>query len=118
GRAGVANEAARLDPEGVVQPRRHARHRDSLLPRPSPPDAARAQKDDRRRRGNGGGLYAHSAPRSRPCSAGGLSVAPPAPLAGAVRPILQALPPILSAQSSQSSLRQSSAAVVRAEPPG
>src|SRR5262249_60104610 len=112
------NEAARLDVERVVQPRRHVRHRYSLLPRPPPPDAARAQKDDRRRRGGGGGLYAHSAPRSRPCSAGGLSVAPPAPLARAVRPIVEALPTILSAKSGQSPLRLSSAAVVRAEPPG
>src|SRR5262249_62287126 len=96
-RAGVANQAARLDLERVVQPRRHARHRDSLLPRPSPPDAARAQKDDRRRRGGGGGLYAHSAPRSRPGGAGGLSVAPPAPLAGAVLTLVAALPPLVYA---------------------
>src|SRR5262249_59310785 len=117
GRAGVANEAARLDPEGVVQPRRHARHRDSLLPRPSPPDAARAQKDDRRRRGNGGGLYAHSAPRSRPCSAGGLSVAPPAPLAGAVLTLVEGLPPKLSAKTTQTSLHQITPAVRPAEAP-
>src|SRR5262249_21868639 len=102
----------------MVQPRRYPRHCDPVLSRPSPPDAARAQKDDRRRRGDGGGLYAHSPPRSRPCSAGGLSVAPPAPLAGAVRPVVEALPTILSAKSGQSPLRLPSATVVRTEPPG
>src|SRR5215813_11272035 len=101
----------------MVQPRRYPRHCDPVLSRPSPPDAARAQKDDRRRRGDGGGLYAHSPPRSRPCSAGGLSVAPPAPLAGAVRPVFLSLPTILSAKSGQSPLRLPSATVVRTEPP-
>src|SRR5689334_16570843 len=102
----------------MVQPGRYPRHCDPFLSRPSPPDAARAQKDDRRRRGDGGGLYAHSPPRSRPCGAGGLSVAPPASLAGAVRPVVEALPTILSAKSGQSPLRLSSAAVVRTEPSG
>src|SRR5258708_29767545 len=101
----------------MVQPGRYPRHCDPFLSRPSPPDAARAQKDDRCRRGDGGGVYAHSPPRSRPCSAGGLSVAPPAPLAGAVRPIVEALPPILSPKSRQSPLPQSSPALVRTEPP-
>src|SRR5262249_61812614 len=80
--------------------------------------APRAQKHERCRRGDGGGVYANSPPRSRPCRAGGLSVAPPAPLAGAVRPVVEALPTILSAKSGQSPLRQSFAAVVRTEPPG
>src|SRR5262249_42497525 len=80
--------------------------------------APRAQKHERCRRGDGGGVYANSPPRSRPCRAGGLSVAPPAPLAGAVRPVVEALPTILSGKSGQSPLRQSFSAVVRTEPPG
>src|SRR5262249_486336 len=80
--------------------------------------APRAQKHERCRRGDGGGVYANSPPRSRPCRAAGLLVEPPAPLAGAVRPVVEALPTILSAKSGQSPLRQSFAAVVRTEPPG
>src|SRR5258708_40006036 len=91
----------------MVQPGRSPRHCDPFLSRPSPPDAARAQKDDRCRRGDGGGVYEHSPPRSRPCSAGGLSVAPPAPLAGGCPPHRQEPPTIVSAQSAQSPLRLS-----------
>src|SRR5262249_53831214 len=62
--------------------------------------------------------HAHSPARSRARSAGLLSVASPAPVAGAVRPLVDALPEILSAQPGQPPLRLSFAAVVRAEPSG
>src|SRR5439155_10889646 len=76
----------------------------------------RAQDDDRRRRRHGGRLHAHSPPRVRPCGAGRLSAAPAAPLAGALRPLIAALPAILPAESGEPPLRLSSAALVRAEP--
>src|SRR5262249_50792924 len=51
-----------------------------------------------------------------PRRAGCLSVAAPAPLAGAVRPLIDALPQSLSAESREPPPRLSPAAVVRAKP--
>src|SRR5262245_60866049 len=63
-------------------------------------------------------MHAHSPSRSRPRAASVLSVAAPAPMAGAVRPVVDPLSPLLSAESRQPPLRLPPAAVVRAEPPG
>ena len=55
----ASHPPACLDIERVVQPRRHARHCDPLLSRASPPDAARAEDDHRRRRRDRPGVHAY-----------------------------------------------------------
>ena len=65
----------------MVQPRRCAGHRHPVLSRPSAPDAAGAQEDDRRRRRQRVGMHAHPAPRNRACDPERLPAASP-PRAG------------------------------------
>ena len=117
-KSGASHPPACLDIERVVQPRRHARHCDPLLSRASPPDAARAEDDHRRRRRHRSrSACAFSATRPATwCSI--LSVAAPAPLAGAVRPVVDPLSALLSAKSSQPALRLAPSALVRAKPSG
>src|SRR5690606_6789465 len=82
----------------------------------SPPDASRAQDDHRRGGRHAARMHAHPAPRNRPCRAERLPATAPPPLAGIVRPLIDALSTLLSSQSGEQELRAASAALVRAEP--
>ena len=99
-------------------PARRARHRHSLLSRPSPPDEARAEDDARRRGRHLVRVHGHSPSRGGPRRAARLPAAAPPALAAAVRPVLETLSALLPAQSGQPPLCPASSALVCAEPSG
>src|SRR6476646_3376390 len=102
----------------MVQPGGCARHCDSLLSRPSPPDETREENDARGRGRHLARVHGHPPSRGRPCSAARLPAATPPALAAAVRPVLETLPALLPAQSGEPALCPASSALVCAEPSG
>src|SRR3954451_20548977 len=110
--------AAHVDLERVVQSGRCARHRDSVLSRPSPPDEAREEDDVRRRGRNLARMHGHPPSRSGPRHTAWLPVAAPPALAATVRPVVETLSALLPAQSGEPALCPASAALVRAERSG
>ena len=68
--------------------------------------------------GTARGMHAHPAPRGRARGAALLCAAPPPPLAAAVRPFVDPLSALLSAESGEQEFRPASAALVCAEPSG
>ena len=116
--AGHPVAAAHLAVERMVQPGWRARHRHPVLSHPSPPDEAREEDDARRRGRHLVRVHGHSPSRGRPCHAARLPAASPPALAAAVRPVVETLSALLSAQSGQPELCPASAALVRAEPSG
>src|SRR5215468_11287343 len=104
--------------ERMVQSGGCARHCDSVLSCPSPPDEAREEDDARGRGQHLGRMHGHSPPRGGPCRAACLPVAAPPALAAIVRPVVETLPALLPAQSGQPELCPASSALVRAEPSG
>src|SRR5450631_650 len=107
-----------MDIERMVQSGRCARHCDSLLSRPSPPDETREENDVRRRGRHLVRVHGHSPARGRPCRAARLPAATPPALAAVVRPVFETLPAPLPAQSGQPAFCPASSALVRAEPSG
>src|SRR3974390_368866 len=107
-----------MDIERMVQPGRCARHCDSLLSCPSPPDETREENDARGRGQHVVRVHGHSSSRGRPCRAARLPVATPPALATVVRPVFETLPALLPAQSGQPALCPAPSALVRAEPSG
>src|SRR5882757_7397168 len=107
-----------MDIERMVQSGRCARHCDSLLSRPSPPDETREENDARGRGRHLVRVHGHSSSRGRPCRAARLPVATTPALATVVRRVIEALPALLPAQSGEPALCPTSSALVRAEPSG
>ncbi len=90
----------------------------SVLSRPSPPDETREENDARGRGRHLVRVHGHPPSRGRPCRAARLPAAAPPALAAIVRPVFEALPALLPAQSGQPALCPASSALVRAEPSG
>src|SRR5712672_1286487 len=107
-----------MDIERMVQPGRCARHCDSLLSRPSPPDETREENDARGRGRHLVRVHGHSPSRDGPCCAACLPAATPPALAAIVRPVLETLPALLPAQSGQPALCPAPSPLVCAEPSG
>src|SRR3977135_263632 len=107
-----------MDVEGLVQYGGCARHRHSLLSRPSPPDETREENDARGRGRHLVRMHGHSPSRDGPCRAARLPAATPPALAAIVRPVFETLPALLPAQSGQPELCPAPSALVRAEPSG
>src|SRR5712675_3331186 len=107
-----------MDIERMVQSGRCARHCDSLLSRPSPPDETREENDARGRGRQLVRMHGHSPSRDGPCRAARLPAATPPALAAAVRPVFETLPALLPAQSGQPALCPASSSLVRTEPSG
>src|SRR5256714_12385437 len=107
-----------MDIERMVQPGRCARHCDSLLSCPSPPDETREEIDARGRGRHVVRVHGHSPSRGGPCHAARLPAATPPTLAAVVRPVFETLPALLPAQSGQPVLCPASSSLVRAEPSG
>src|SRR5581483_5132368 len=102
----------------MVQSGPCARHCHPVLSRPSAPDEDREEDDARRRGRHLVRVHGDSPSRGGPCRAARLPAAPPPALPAAVRPVLETLPALLPAQSSEPALCPASPALVRAKPPG
>src|SRR3982075_1564006 len=107
-----------MDFERMVQPGGCARHCDSLLSRPSPPEETGEKNDARGRGRHLVRVHGHSPSRDGPCRAARLPAATPPALAAIVRPVFETLPALLPAQSGQPELCPAPSALVRAEPSG